>query len=153
MGLALSGLRPLPPWHFDPETGSKLLCRQLKTRDLRGFGCQDLPRAISSAGALLQYVQNTQRSALPHINSLTTERQDDSIILDAASRRNLELEVTLTGQAENTLAYVLDHTATSMGSRCLHRWIKRPLRNLDELRQRHQAIDNLLETHAYHDLQ
>jgi DNA mismatch repair protein MutS len=150
--LALSGLRRLPPWHFDPETGTKLLCRQLASHDLRGFGCQDLPRAISSAGALLQYVQNTQRSALPHINSLTTERQDDSIILDAASRRNLELEVTLTGQSENTLAHVLDHTTTSMGSRCLHRWINRPVRNLAELRQRHQAINHFIDTQCHHDL-
>ena len=147
-----SGLRRLAPWHFDPQTGTQLLCKQLGTRDLLGFGCQDLPLAIAAAGALLQYVIDTQRSALPHINTLTTERHQDSIILDAASRRNLELEFTLTGKHENTLVHILDRTATAMGSRCLRRWIKRPLRDANELRRRHDAIERLLETRRHTDI-
>ncbi len=145
----LPGVRRLPPWHFDLDTSTRLLCKQFGCRDLSGFGCQDFALAISAAGALLQYVKDTQRCSLPHINRLITQHPNISIILDAATRRNLELELTLTGKIENTLFHVLDHTATSMGSRCLRRWIKQPLRNLTQLKQRHLAIDVLLETRLF----
>lgn len=145
----LPGLRRLAPWHFDTESATGLLCRQFGCRDLAGFGCHNLPLAVASAGALLQYVKDTQQSALPHINRLVTLRRDEDILLDAATRRNLELEVTLTGKPENTLVHVLDHTASSMGSRCLRRWIKQPLRDHNRLKHRHEAIDTLLADRSY----
>ncbi len=115
---------------------------------MAGFGCEELPAAIVAAGALLQYVNETQRTALPHINRLQVESSDDGIILDAASRRNLELERSLMGDHKNTLISVLDNTATSMGARLLSRWLNKPLRDQNILRNRHQAVDSLI--HQYH---
>ncbi len=145
----LKGLRQLPPWHFETDSAAHLLCEQLGSNDLSGFGCQELPLAIAAGGALLQYVQDTQRSALPHINDLRTVWRSDGVILDAATQRNLELERTLTGEHTHTLAHVLDHTVTAMGSRCLRRWLKQPIRNRDILHNRHQSIAALLNDRRY----
>ncbi|HHJ20956.1 MAG TPA: DNA mismatch repair protein MutS, partial [Gammaproteobacteria bacterium] len=126
-GPTRSGVTQRPPWHFEQDTATQLLVRQFKVRDLGGFGCEDLPLAVTAAGALLQYLQDTQKNALPHLNGIQVERREDGVILDAASRRNLELEWNLAGGSEHTLASVLDSTVTSMGSRCLRRWINQPL--------------------------
>ncbi|MBD3618081.1 MAG: DNA mismatch repair protein MutS [Chromatiales bacterium] len=146
------GLTRRPPWHYETDTATEQLTRQFGTRDLAGFGCEDAPLAVAAAGALLQYVKDTQRAALPHINSLRRERQGHSVVLDAASRRNLELEQNLQGGQDHTLAAVLDHTATAMGSRCLRRWLNRPLRDRDTLRGRHQAIATLIGSGAFETL-
>ncbi len=124
-----SGLCRRPPWHFEPESARQLVLKQFNTHDLKGFGCENLPAAIAAAGALLQYVKDTQQSALPHIQGIRIESSDDSILLDAASRRNLELDTHPSGQMQYTLFGVLDKTATAMGSRCLRRWVNRPLRD------------------------
>ena len=147
------GLRRQPPWYFELETATRLLTQQFGTHDLAGFGCDALHLAVSAAGCLLQYVKDTQRTALPHLRGLQVERREDSIVLDAASRRNLELETNLGGGREHTLAWVMDHTATPMGSRLLRRWINRPLADHAALRQRHQAIAVLLDGHRYEELQ
>lgn len=139
-------------WHFDTDTAMQLLTKQFGTHDLSGFGCNDLPVAIIAAGALLQYVQETQRAALPHITGMQVESTDDSIVLDAASRRNLELEKSLTGDHKNTLISVLDHTATSMGGRLLSRWLNKPLKDQKVLRNRHQSVDNLIQDYRYDNL-
>ena len=141
------------PWHFDEDSARSLLHKQLGTRDLAGFGCDDLPIAVIAAGALLQYVNETQRTALPHINSLQVESSDDGIIMDAASRRNLELEHSLVGDHKNTLISVLDKTSTSMGGRLLRRWLNKPLRNQTILRNRHQSVDSLIQQYLYEGLQ
>lgn len=143
-----SGLRHMPPWHFDTETATRLLCEQFGTRDLSGFGCDELDLAIGAAGALLQYVRDTQRSALPHLHGLRVERRDQTLILDAATRRNLELENNLNGRHEHTLAAVLDNSNTAMGSRLLRRWLNQPLRGGTALSARHQAVGCLLAGHS-----
>lgn len=143
---------PRPQWHFDLDTAKRLLLRQFGVHDLDGFGCNHLPLAIAAAGALLNYVQETQRTALPHINSLTVELSDEGIILDAASRRNLELEYSISGEHKNTLISVIDKTATSMGSRLLRRWLNKPLRDRFTLRNRHQAVGALLDQYRYETL-
>lgn len=140
------------PWHFDKDTARNLLHKQFNTHDLAGFGCEEMPLAIIAAGVLLQYVNETQRTALPHITSLHVEISDDGIILDAASRRNLELEHSLMGEHKNTLISVLDKTATSMGSRLLSRWLNKPLRDQHVLRNRHQSIDSLIQQYHYEGL-
>ncbi len=150
---ARPGLRRQPPWYFERDTATRLLTQQFGTHDLAGFGCEQLHLAVSAAGCLLQYVRDTQRTALPHLRGLQVERREDSIVLDAASRRNLELETNLGGGREHTLAWVMDHTSTPMGSRLLRRWINRPLANHTALRQRHQAIAVLLDGHRYEELQ
>ncbi|MGH8372973.1 MAG: DNA mismatch repair protein MutS [Gammaproteobacteria bacterium] len=144
-----AGARRRPPWHFDTVTAMRLLTTQFKTHDLAGFGCENLGAAIAAGGALLQYVQETQRTALPHLTGLITERRDDALILDAATRRNLELETNLAGRAEYTLAGVMDRTVTSMGGRLLRRWLNRPLRDHALLRERYHAIATLQENRQY----
>ncbi|MDE0361960.1 MAG: DNA mismatch repair protein MutS, partial [Rhodospirillaceae bacterium] len=135
------GLRERPPWHFDPETAERSLCRQFGTRDLSGFDAEDAPIAVGAAGCLLQYVKDTQRSAAPHIREMVRERRGDAIVMDAATRRNLEIEVTSAARSEFSLVGLMDHCATPMGSRLLRHWINRPIRNRDALRQRQQAIE------------
>jgi len=139
------GLKRLPPWHFEEATAHRLLCEQFGTRDLTGFGCEAMALAVAAAGALLHYVRETQRTALPHLRGLAVEDRDESVVLDAASRRNLELESSLAGNPGNTLAGVMDRTVTPMGSRLLRRWLNRPLREHDALRQRQRAVEALLE--------
>lgn len=148
-----STLRRRPPWEFDLSTATRLLTQQFQTRDLSGFGCAELSLAICAAGCLLQYAKDTQRSTLPHIRAIQVERREESVILDAITRTNLELTVNLKGGHENTLASVLDHTVTPMGSRLLRRWIQRPLRCQATIRDRQQAIRNLLENTRYQNLQ
>ncbi len=139
------GLRRRPPWHFEPQAAQAALCRHFGVRDLAGFGCANLRLAVAAAGGLLDYVRETQRGALPHVRGLTVESRDDAVVIDAASRRNLELEYNLAGGTEHTLAWVLDTTITGMGSRALRRWLGRPLRDQDRLRRRHQAVATLLD--------
>jgi DNA mismatch repair protein MutS len=135
---------PRAPWHFDAESATRALTEQFRTRDLAGFGCADKPLAIAAAGALLAYVRETQKSALPHLLSITTEERDAALIMDPATRRNLELDESLAGKAELTLAGVFDRTATAMGGRMLRRWLHRPLRDRDTLRARYHAVATLL---------
>lgn len=147
--LNVNGLRRRAPWEFELETALRLLTQQMQTHDLAGFGCMDMPVALSAAGGLLHYTKETQRTQLPHIRAIQVERREDSIILDAATRRNLELTTNLTGTSENTLASVMDRTATAMGSRLLKRWIHRPLRQHTVLRARQESVSNLLKDRYY----
>ncbi|MDI7660154.1 DNA mismatch repair protein MutS [Cronobacter universalis] len=142
------GLRRRPLWEFELDTARQQLNLQFGTRDLVGFGVENAPRGLCAAGCLLQYVKDTQRTSLPHIRSITMERQQDGIIMDAATRRNLEITQNLAGGVENTLASVLDCTVTPMGSRMLKRWLHMPLRDAAVLRHRQQAIAALMEYSA-----
>jgi DNA mismatch repair protein MutS len=141
-----SGLRIRPPWDFEHETAIRLLTQQFKTQDLTGFGVDDYPIAVTAAGCLLQYAKETQRTALHHIKSLQVERHDEAVILDATTRRNLELVTNLQGENENTLASIFDQCTTTMGSRLLRRWLNRPLRDHAILLNRQQAIQDLIES-------
>ena len=147
-----SGVRRRPPWEFEIDSAQRLLNQQFSTRDLSGFGCDHLPVGISAAGCLLQYAKDTQRNALPHIRSISAENREDSVALDAASRRNLELDTNLAGGQENTLFDVLDNTATSMASRLLRRWLNRPLQHLPTLEARQQTIAALQHNYLYESL-
>lgn len=134
-----------PAWHFELDSAIRLLCSQFQTKDLSGFGCDDFPRGIAASGALLQYVSDTQKIALPHLQSITVERNDDAVIMDGPTRRNLELERSLTGHDDLTLAGVMDQCQSPMGSRMLRRWIQRPLCDQEVLKARYQGIETLLD--------
>src|SRR5262245_56870183 len=138
-----------PPWHFIEDSARRALTAQFGTQDLAGFGCEDLTIAIGAAGALLQYARDTQKGALPHLTSLARESRDEALVMDAATRRNLELDTSLAGRDEATLAGIIDRTATSMGARELRRWIRRPLRDRDALRARYGAIGALIRADRY----
>jgi len=142
-----------PPWHYELDSATRLLCAQFGTRDLAGFGCEGFPRGIAAAGALLQYVTDTQKASLPHLKAIRAERRDDAVIMDGPTRRNLELEQSLGGHDELTLAGVMDRCQSPMGSRLLRRWIQRPLRNAEILKGRYQAIDAMLAAAATEQLQ
>ena len=149
---SLPGLRKRPPWHFDSDAARRELNRFFGTRDLSGFGVDKLPLAIAAAGCLLGYVEETQKSALPHLSGMSVESASETIALDAATRRNLELDTHPSGRIEHTLLGVLDETVTPMGARLLRRWLNRPLRERDTLRRRHQAIGALIETRRHETL-
>ncbi|HNP37486.1 MAG TPA: DNA mismatch repair protein MutS, partial [Woeseiaceae bacterium] len=130
-----------PPWHFDFDSATRQLCRQFGTRDLTGFGCEGFPSGVAAAGALLQYVSDTQKAALPHLNSIAVEQRSDSVLLDGPTRRNLEIERSLSGNDQHTLVGVMDRCKSPMGSRLLRRRMQRPLREQATLAARYQALD------------
>ncbi len=138
-------VRRLAPWQFDSASAQARLAQQFGSRDLAGFGVADLPLAIAAAGALLDYIQATQRTALPHLQSIRAERDGEFVQLDAATRRNLELTETLRGESAPTLLSVLDTTATGMGTRLLRHWLHHPLRDREVLSRRRDAIGVLAE--------
>ena len=141
--------RARPPWHFDTDSAARALAEQFGTRDLAGFGCAGKPLAIAAAGALLSYVRETQKSALPHLRALCTEEHDGALIMDPATRRNLELDESLAGKPDLTLAGVFDRTATAMGGRMLRRWLHRPLRDRETLKARYHAVATLVDSSRY----
>jgi DNA mismatch repair protein MutS len=147
-GLELANLpncrQTLPEWHFDPDACYRKLTEQFQTRDLRGFGCEELPAAITAAGALIRFVQETQQFALRHLQGMHLEQRDETVLIDATSRRNLELEQNLAGEQHHTLLAVIDRTITPMGGRMLRRWLNRPLRDHTPLRLRQHATTTLL---------
>ena len=147
------GVQRRAPWDFDRDSALKGLCQQFATQDLKGFGCENLTLAIGAAGCLLTYAKETQRTALPHLRNLRHERLDDTVILDGASRRNLELDTNLSGGRDNTLQSVIDRCQTSMGSRLLTRWLNRPLRDLATLEARQDSISCLLDSYRFEQLQ
>ena len=141
--LAKCPKKRLAPWQFDPDSAYKGLTGQFGTYDLNGFGCADLTTAIGAAGALLDYVKHTQRTTLPHVNGLVVEKTSDYIQLDAATRRNLEIDQTLRGEPAPTLYALLDSTRTAMGARLLRHWLHHPLRDHAAIQARLAAVEAL----------
>jgi len=148
----IRGTRRRPDWEFDQQTSERILSQQFETKDLSGFGVDKAPIAVCAAGCLMQYVKDTQRTALPHIRSIVLEAVDSAIILDSATRRNLELTQNLSGGQDNTLSQILDKTSTAMGSRLLKRWIHLPKRNQVEINARLDAVADILENGNYIEL-
>lgn len=135
----------LSPWQFDFDSAFNTLTKQLNTYDLNGFGCADLNSAICAAGALLDYVKHTQRTALPHINAISVEATSAYLQLDAATRRNLEIDMTLRGETSPTLYSLLNTTQTAMGARLLRHWLHHPLQDRNLVIKRHEAIAELIQ--------
>ena len=142
-------IRRLAAWQFDEDNARTQLNQHFQTRDLSGFGCDELSLAIVAAGCLLDYVKDTQRNELPHLISIRHERQSDSVILDAATRRNLEIDLNLHGGEDNTLFSVYNSTVTAMGTRHLKRWLHRPVRVRSVLEDRLDAVSCLAKNYAF----
>jgi len=142
-------IRRLATWQFDEDSARTRLNQHFQTRDLNGFGCDELSLAIAAAGCLLDYVKETQRNELPHLTSIRHERQSDSVILDAATRRNLEIDLNLHGGEDNTLFSVYNSTVTAMGTRHLKRWLHRPVRVRSVLEDRLDAVSRLAQNYAF----
>ncbi len=144
----------MPEWYFDRDTCQRILCEQFGTKDLAGFGIDAYPSAIAAAGCLLQYIQDTLKTALPHISGIQIQQPNDTIIIDRASRRNLELLQNLqhSDSTEHTLLSVLNYCVTTMGFRELSRWLKQPSRNIELVKKRHQAVEILIQQHCFSEL-
>ena len=150
--MSAGALRRRPPWLFDPDSGRRQLLRFFGLHDLTGFGIEDKPLAVAAAGALLGYVEETQKQQLPHLTSISVETAGDAIAMNAATRRHLELDSRVDGDTRHTLLGVLDSTITPMGGRLLRRWLHRPLRDRAVLGGRHHAVATLVERGADRDL-
>ena len=136
------------PWYFEYHTALNCLIQHFQVKDLSGFGCNDLTTAISAAGCLLNYVQTMQKQELAHINKLSLKSLHDSIILDAQTRKNLEIDSN-DNNSSHTLTKIIDKTSTAMGSRLLKSWLQQPLRNTANVKLRQDIISLLLEQNIY----
>ena len=142
------GLRRRAPWLFDADSGRRQLLQFFGVHDLTAFGIEDKPRAIAAAGALLGYIEETQKQRLPHLRAIALETSDEAVAMNAATRRHLELYSRIDGDARATLLGVLDSTITPMGGRLLRRWLNRPLRNRQTVGERHHAVSTLIDARA-----
>jgi DNA mismatch repair protein MutS len=138
----------LASWQFDLDAAKQTLSKQFETRGLDGFGAGGLSVAIAAAGALLDYVRHTQRTSLPHITGITVEQSQDYIQMDAATRRNLEIDQTLQGEPNPTLYALLNTTKTAMGARLLRFWLHHPLRDVAVVTARQATVSALRENSA-----
>ncbi|WP_278470491.1 DNA mismatch repair protein MutS [Gimesia maris] len=133
-----------PPWSFAEGESEKRLLDHFGTKTLEGFNLEAGTPSITAAGALLEYVQDTQKSAIPHINQIEPYERGDRLLIDEATRRSLELTRTIReGKREGSLISVLDETVTSMGARLLTDWIANPLTSLKQIESRHDAVEEL----------
>lgn len=133
-------------WVFRRDYGLEVLTKHFGTTSLKGFGCEDLDIGISAAGAVLIYLQETQKTELSHVRRLTRYSDDDFMHLDAATRRNLEITTSMmAGGQEGTLLSIIDRTRTPMGGRTFSAWLLRPLNRLKTVRERLDGVEELLE--------
>jgi DNA mismatch repair protein MutS len=156
-GVHVDGLRPddeksaagmavsaIPDWHFESDGARDVLHQHFSVDSLAGFGLTDMPIAVCAAGALLRYVQQTQAGSLSHIQSIRVDQASQYVVLDAVSRKNLEITETLSGETSPTLFSTLDHCETPMGSRLLRRWLHHPLSDNAPALERQQVIASFL---------
>ncbi len=144
--------KDVPSWYFDFDVATELLCKQFDTKDLVAFGCQDFPVAVSAAGALMQYAKDMQYDAMPHINDFGITQKSDFLIIDAASRQNLEIETNLSGGKEFTLISLMDKCSNPMGARLLRRWLHGPITDQNSIGHRQLAVENCIEQVDTHEL-
>ena len=137
-------LNDLPDWRFEFDTARTELLQHFQTISLDGFGCEHLPTAISAAGALIYYLNETQKQEVEHIVSLHTYTLSDFMVLDADTQRNLELTTSIRdGSTKGTLLEVLDQTVTAMGGRKMRQCLLQPLLDEKEIEERLGAVDEL----------
>ena len=135
----------LDDWIFNFDYGYELLINHFKTQTLKGFGIEELRLGIVAAGAVMNYLQETQKANLLHIKKITPYNTADHIVLDQSTKRNLEITKSIDGREDGTLFWVLDRTQTPMGGRLLKKWINHPLRRLDPIKARLEAVGELVQ--------
>ena len=146
--LASYNITFMDDWIYEGDYGYKLLIDHFKTHSLKGFGVDDLEIAHTAAGSLLHYMMETQKSSLGHLKRLYGYENSDYMSLDGSTKRNLELTSTMMeGGTEGTLVSILDDTVTAMGGRLLRKWIMRPLKKLNPINERLEAVVWLKEHH------
>ena len=136
---------PYPAWKFEPGKCEETLLAHFKTSTLEGFGIRGHNLSIRSAGAILQYLKETQPNSLSLLGSLRSYNISEFMTLDASTRRNLELDETLRGERKGSLLGTLDHTVTPMGKRLIHQWISQPLLNVDRINRRQKGVQHFFD--------
>ncbi len=135
-------ISPYESWHFELARCTEHLQDHFEVTTLDGFGLRGKPMAIRAAGAILSYLEDTQRQSLKLLNALSTYTLDEFMVLDAETRRNLELTETIrTGKTQGSLLGILDNTQTPMGGRLLHQWVSKPLLDVNKINQRLDAVE------------
>ncbi len=135
-------------WVFNFDYGYELLVNHFQTQSLKGFGVEDMRIGIVAAGAVMNYLQETQKANIPHIKKIVPHDVSEYIVLDASTKRNLEITTTLSGQSDGTLFSILDQTQTPMGGRLLKQWVNRPLKKLEQIQARLSAVKELVANEA-----
>ena len=142
-------ITPRPAWAFGKDTAQKALHEHFRVSSLEGFGCGDLGPSLNAAGATIDYLKETQKVSLSHIRSLTPFSRRDRVIVDRATQASLELTRTARdGALRSSLLWVLDRTRTPMGGRLLKEWLLCPLRDVDAVNARLDAVAALAGDHA-----
>lgn len=137
---------PLDDYLFAPEEAERRLCEHFGTASLGAFGCEGYPLAIAASGGVLSYLQTTQRAALTHLTKLVSYSVEETMSLDPATRRSLELcENQRDGSRRGTVLWMLDRTKTAMGGRLLRAWIERPLKQVAAIEERLAAVAELVQ--------
>jgi DNA mismatch repair protein MutS len=131
-------------WVFNFDYGYELLVNHFQTQSLKGFGVEELRIGIVAAGAVMNYLQETQKTNIPHIKKIVPHDVSEYMVLDASTKRNLEITTTLSGQSDGTLFSILDLTQTPMGGRLLKQWVNRPLKKLEPIQERLSAVKGLV---------
>ncbi|MDR8393054.1 DNA mismatch repair protein MutS [Aliifodinibius sp. S!AR15-10] len=135
-------------WVYEGDYGYDLLTDHFETHSLKGFGVEDQEVAQVAAGALLHYVQETQKASLGHIKRLQAFENNEYMALDSSTKRNLELITSIQeGGTEGTLISIMDKTSTAMGGRLLRKWIMRPLKRMEPIKARLNAVEALNVNH------
>jgi DNA mismatch repair protein MutS len=142
---AVPGMRltAIDGWQFDPARGATLVCQQLGTASLVGHGLDTAPRAVSAAGAILAYLGETQRGALPHIRDINFRTATDFLAVDPTTLRHLNVVEGVDGGRSGSLLDEVDRTVTAMGGRLLRQWLVRPLVTLARVQDRLDAVEDL----------
>lgn len=145
-------ITPYPEWAFQNENAYKRLLMHFNVVSLNGFGCENMEHGICAAGALIEYLSETQKTALSHINKIKVYYPQSYMVLDTTTRRNLELTETIRSKSKKgSLLWLLDKTNTAMGGRLLRQWVQQPLINKNQIEERLNAIEELIENASWMD--
>ncbi len=131
-------------WVFNADYAYELLINHFKTQSLKGFGIEEMHTGIVAAGAIMNYLEETQKANIPHIKKIVPHDVSEYMMLDASTKRNLEITTSISGQSDGTLFSIIDRTQTPMGGRMLKQWINRPLKRLEPIRARLNAVKELV---------
>lgn len=132
-------------WVFNYDYGYELLVNHFKTQSLKGFGIEGMRMGIVAAGAVLNYLQETQKTNLQHIRRIVPRDVSEFMVLDPSTKRNLEIAATIAGQVEGSLFSIIDRTQTPMGGRLLKRWIHQPLKEAARIAKRLDCVKELVQ--------
>jgi DNA mismatch repair protein MutS len=135
-------------WVFNIDYAYELLINHFKTQSLKGFGIEEMHVGVIAAGAVMNYLQETQKANIPHIKKIVPHNVSEYMMLDVSTKRNLEITTSMSGQSDGTLFSIIDRTLTPMGGRMLKQWVNRPLKRLESICARHEAVKEFISSES-----